>query len=117
MLLWSIEPKLDWNRLLPTIESKNLVAIMIVGNSAFSLWNMHIFENLATPQCSVHIAGLLGSQICNGIKGKPTLSRKRPANGANGAPSAKKAKTEESKEDTKAKEEIKKQMKKLYYYR
>ena len=28
MLLWSIEPKIDWNRLLPTIESKNLVTIM-----------------------------------------------------------------------------------------
>ena len=34
MLLWSIELKIDGNRLLPTIESKNLVAIMIVGNSA-----------------------------------------------------------------------------------
>ena len=34
MLLWSIEPKIDCNRLLPTIESKNLVAIMIVSNSA-----------------------------------------------------------------------------------
>ena len=34
MLLWSIEPKIDWNRLLPTIESKNLVAIMIISSSA-----------------------------------------------------------------------------------
>ena len=33
MLLWSIEPKFDLNRFLPTIESKNLVAIMIVSNS------------------------------------------------------------------------------------
>ena len=33
VLLWWIEPKIDWNRLLPTIESKNLVAIMIVSNS------------------------------------------------------------------------------------
>ena len=33
MLLWSIKPKIDWNRLLLTIESKNLVAIMIVSNS------------------------------------------------------------------------------------
>ena len=31
MLLWLIEPKLDWNPLLQTIESKNLVAIMIVS--------------------------------------------------------------------------------------
>ena len=30
MLLWSIEPKIDWNRLLPTIESTNLVTIMII---------------------------------------------------------------------------------------
>ena len=30
MLLWSIEPKIDGNRLLPTIESKNLVAIIIM---------------------------------------------------------------------------------------
>ena len=44
-------------------------------------------------------------------------SGKRTANGSNGAPAAKKAKTEESKEDQKAKEEVKKQMKKLYYYR
>ena len=34
MLLWSIEPKIDWNHLLPTIESKNMVMIMIVSNSA-----------------------------------------------------------------------------------
>ena len=33
MLLWSIEPKIDLNRLLPTIQSKNLVAVMIVSNS------------------------------------------------------------------------------------
>ena len=33
MLLWSIEPKIDWNRMLPIIESKNVVAIMIVSNS------------------------------------------------------------------------------------
>ena len=33
MLLWSIEPKIDWNRLLMTIKSKNLVAIMILSNS------------------------------------------------------------------------------------
>ena len=33
MLLWSIEQKINW---LPTIESKNLVAIMIVSNSGFS---------------------------------------------------------------------------------
>ena len=33
MMLWSIEPKIDWNRLLTTIECKNLVAIMIVSNS------------------------------------------------------------------------------------
>ena len=33
MLLWSIEPKINWNKLLTTIESKNLVAIMIVSNS------------------------------------------------------------------------------------
>ena len=46
-----------------------------------------------------------------------TLFRKRPANGTSGAPSAKKVKTEESKDDAKAKEELKKQMKKLYYYR
>ena len=45
------------------------------------------------------------------------LFRKRPANGTSGAPSAKKVKTEESKDDAKAKEELKKQMKKLYYYR
>ena len=37
MMLWSIEPKIDWNRLLQTIESKNLVAIIIVSNSV----NMH----------------------------------------------------------------------------
>ena len=35
MLLWLIEPKIDWNRLLLSIESKNLVAMMIVSNSAF----------------------------------------------------------------------------------
>ena len=34
MLLWSIRPKIDWNQLLPTIESKNVVSIMIVSNSA-----------------------------------------------------------------------------------
>ena len=34
MLLLSIEPKIDWNQLLMTIESKNLVTIMIVSNSA-----------------------------------------------------------------------------------
>ena len=34
MLLWSIEPKIEWNRLLTTIESKNLVGIMILSNSA-----------------------------------------------------------------------------------
>ena len=28
-----MEPKMDWNRMLPTIESNNLVAIMIVSNS------------------------------------------------------------------------------------
>ena len=33
MMLRSIEPKIDWNRLLATIEYKNLVAIMIVSNS------------------------------------------------------------------------------------
>ena len=33
MLLWSIEPKIDRNHLLPTSESKNLVAIMNVSNS------------------------------------------------------------------------------------
>ena len=33
MLLWSIEPKIDWNRLLQTIESKHPVAIMIISNS------------------------------------------------------------------------------------
>ena len=33
MLLWWIEATIDWNQLLPTIESKNRVAIMIVGNS------------------------------------------------------------------------------------
>ena len=32
MQLWSIEPNMDWVWLLPTIESKHLVAIMIVGN-------------------------------------------------------------------------------------
>ena len=37
MLLWSIEPKIDWNQLLPTIESRNLVAIMIFSNSDFEL--------------------------------------------------------------------------------
>ena len=37
MLLRSIQPKLDWNRLLPKIESKNLVAIMIVSNSAWKV--------------------------------------------------------------------------------
>ena len=37
--LWSIEPKIDWNPLLPTIESKNLVAIMIVSNSAYERWD------------------------------------------------------------------------------
>ena len=37
MLLLLIEPKIDWNRLLPTIEFKNLVAIMIVGNFGYSL--------------------------------------------------------------------------------
>ena len=36
MLLWSIEPKIDWNRLLLTIESKNLVVIMITSNSVMS---------------------------------------------------------------------------------
>ena len=33
MLLWSIVPKINWNQLLPTIESKNMVTIMIVSNS------------------------------------------------------------------------------------
>ena len=33
MLLWSIEPKINWNRLLPTIESKNLLVLMILSNS------------------------------------------------------------------------------------
>ena len=28
------KPKIDWNQLLPTIESKNMVVIMIVSNSA-----------------------------------------------------------------------------------
>ena len=37
MLLWSIEPKIDRNRLLPTIKFKNLVAIMIVGNSGVQM--------------------------------------------------------------------------------
>ena len=32
MMLWLIEPKINWNRLLLTIESKNLIAIMIVSN-------------------------------------------------------------------------------------
>ena len=36
-LLWSIEPKIDWNQLLPTIESKNLVVNMIVSNTAINL--------------------------------------------------------------------------------
>ena len=36
MLLLSIEPKIDWNGLLQTIESKNLVAIMFVSNSGFN---------------------------------------------------------------------------------
>ena len=35
MLLWSIEPKIDWNQLLPTIEAKNLVPIVNVSNSEF----------------------------------------------------------------------------------
>ena len=33
MVLWLIEPKINWNQLLPTFESKNRVAIMIVSNS------------------------------------------------------------------------------------
>ena len=37
MLLWLIELKIDWNQLLPTIESRNLVAIMIFSNSDFEL--------------------------------------------------------------------------------
>ena len=36
MLLWYSEPKIDWNRLLPTINSKNLAVIMIVSNSRIS---------------------------------------------------------------------------------
>ena len=32
MLLWSIEPKIDWNSLLPAIKS--MVETMIVSNSA-----------------------------------------------------------------------------------
>ena len=35
MLLWLIEPKIDWNQLMQTIESKNVVAIMIVNNSDY----------------------------------------------------------------------------------
>ena len=31
--VWSFEPTIDWNWLLKTIESKNLVAIIIVSNS------------------------------------------------------------------------------------
>ena len=38
MLLWSIEPKIVWNRLLTTIESKNQVAIMIISNSGRSVF-------------------------------------------------------------------------------
>ena len=37
MLLWLIEPKIGWNRFLMPIESKNLVVIMIVSNSAMML--------------------------------------------------------------------------------
>ena len=35
MLLCLIEPKIHWNRLFPKIESKNMVAIMMVSNSAY----------------------------------------------------------------------------------
>ena len=47
MLLWLIEPKIDWNRLLPTIKSRNLVAIMIVSNSDDNCnINISMFSNL-----------------------------------------------------------------------
>ena len=35
MLLWLMALKIDIKQLLPTIESKNLVSIMIVSNSVF----------------------------------------------------------------------------------
>ena len=46
ILLWSIEPKIDWNRLSTRIVSKNLVAIMMVRNSAFRFGHLFVSELL-----------------------------------------------------------------------
>ena len=53
--LWSIEPKVDWNPFLLTIESKNLVAIMIVSNSANFT---PVVETVCVPPLHDLVAGL-----------------------------------------------------------
>ena len=40
------EPKIAWNQLLPTIESKNLVVIMIISNSDVEAPNNTVESNL-----------------------------------------------------------------------
>ena len=49
MLLWSFEPKIDWNRLLATIESKHLVTIMIVSNSGHTRSLTHSQSVILAP--------------------------------------------------------------------
>ena len=59
MLLWSIEPNIDWNRLLQTIESNNLVTIMIM------IMNNGLPRIMQLSQNGFRIKGIcmLGTQI------------------------------------------------------
>ena len=49
MLLWSIEPKIDWNQLMPTMESKNLLTILIASNSGKMWWEFQICLSSRQP--------------------------------------------------------------------
>ena len=60
MLLWLIEPKIDWNRLLRTIESKNLVTIMIMNNGLPGIMQLsqNRFRNRAICMLGTQIRGV-----------------------------------------------------------
>ena len=90
MLLWLNEPKMDCNPLLSTIESKNLVEIMIVSNSvpADAVLRLHVLVVVLRPaeEPQAHLAGehgppvrergLLGALGGNSIEKVRVLARK-----------------------------------------
>ena len=51
MILWLIEPNIDYNLLLPTIKFKNLVVIMIISNSVSCPsfpWNLLVIFSITS---------------------------------------------------------------------